>query len=168
MTRSASDTDEFGSHLRIVLYHLNRFYVFSQIFLIILGKTLVDSTDTQVIRSRYKNLGQFDVMYIMAELEEEVILAIIKYRVTDGLLLVYPDFNDIDHNPYIREIDADSRHIYQFCIENLSDERRQPDWSLKQDLDKLASKVCFIYNSKKYVITVYCPHSKTKCFLTSQ
>lgn len=101
----------------------------------------MDSAESQVIRSRYKNLAKFDAMYIMAELEQEVVLAVIKYRANDGLLLVYPDFNNIEINPYIKEIDAESRHIYQYSVENLSDERRQPDWSLKQDLDKLTSKV---------------------------
>lgn len=80
-------------------------------------------------------------MYIMAELEKEIILAIIKYRPNDGLLIVYPDFNNIEINPYFKEINSDSKHIYQYSIENLCDERRQPDWSFRNDMDKLASKV---------------------------
>lgn len=105
------------------------------------GDILDDSTMPHVIRARYKNLGRFDKMYIMADLEEEVILVVIKYRPTDGLLLIYPDFNNIETNPYLKEIDADSRHMYQYSIENLSTDRKQTEWSMRKDMDKLANKV---------------------------
>lgn len=80
----------------------------------------------------------------MADLEEEVILVVIKYRPSDGLLLIYPDFNNIETNPYLKEIDADSRHMYQYSIENLSTDRKQTEWSMRKDMDKLANKVRLI------------------------
>lgn len=110
--------------------------------LVFAGKLFIDDDEPQTaIRSRYKKLGKFETMYIMADLESEIVLAIIKFRANDGLLLVYPDFNNIDTSPYFREIDSNSKRIYQYSIQNLSNERRQYEWSLKNDMDKLASKV---------------------------
>lgn len=116
--------------------------IFRHFRLLFTGKLFVDIEENQsVLRSRYKNLGKFDVMHIMADLENEVVLATIKYRANDGLLLIYPDFNAIDSDPYFREINSDSRHIYQYSIENLSTDRRHFEWSLKNDMSKLANKV---------------------------
>lgn len=81
-------------------------------------------------------------MYIMANLGCEILLFTIKYRSHDGLLLVYPDFNSIDVNPYLKEIVSDSRHLYQYAIENLStDMRSDDDWSLRADIEMMANKV---------------------------
>lgn len=81
-------------------------------------------------------------MYIMANLGREILLFTIKYRSHDGLLLIYPDFNNIDVNPYLKEIVSDSRHLYQYAIENLSTEKRSDDdWSLKADIELMANKV---------------------------
>lgn len=93
------------------------------------------------IKKCYKNLGPFESMYILAELEQELQLFTIKYRSADGLLLVYPDFNNIDVNPYLKEINLDSRHLYQYSIENLSNELQNDDWLLKTDIDAIANKV---------------------------
>lgn len=108
----------------------------------IAGKLFIDPDEPQTaMRSRFKKLGKFETMYIVADLETEIVLATIKYRAHDGLLIVYPDFNDIEINPYFREINSDSRHIYQYAIQNLSSDHRQYDWSLRNDMDKLAAKV---------------------------
>lgn len=93
------------------------------------------------IKLRYKDLGPFESMYILAELERELQLFTIKYRPSDGLLLVYPDFNKIDVNPYLKEINLDSRRLYQYSIENLSNVSQNEDWLLKTDIDAIANKV---------------------------
>lgn len=61
-----------------------------------------------------------EVMYVMADLQEETTLFTIKWH-SDGLLTVYPDFNELDQEPYLIEIDTDSRHIYQYAIEIVSE-----------------------------------------------
>lgn len=74
------------------------------------------------------NTKKYEIMYIMADLQEETILFTIKWH-TDGLILIYPDFNDLDDDPYLIEIDSDSRHMYQYAIENICD-----DSDLKRNL----------------------------------
>lgn len=56
----------------------------------------------------------------MVELNTEVVLIIINYRKADGLLVIYPDFNNIQSNPYILEIDADTKQMYHFGFEDIS------------------------------------------------
>jgi hypothetical protein len=34
---------------------------------------------------------------------------------------VYPDFNDITANPYFMEIDTDSRRMFNYGLQNLSE-----------------------------------------------
>jgi hypothetical protein len=70
-------------------------------------------------KSFKNNEHNFIKMFIMADLEPSTLLFTIKYRKSDGLFLVYPDFNDSE-NPYFLEIDQNSRQIYTFHMENLS------------------------------------------------
>lgn len=100
--------------------------------------------DDEIQRARFKNLGQFECMYIMADLSEEIQLFSIKYRSNDGLLLIYPDLNNIDVNPYLKEIIIDSRHLYQFAMENLSMDYCQNEVQLKSDIELLANKVSYM------------------------
>lgn len=95
----------------------------------------------EIQRVRFKNLGQFECMYIMAGLKEEILLFTIKYRSNDGLLLIYPDLNNIDVNPYLKEIIVDSRNLYQFAMENLSTDCQSGIIQLKNDIELLANKV---------------------------
>lgn len=95
----------------------------------------------EIQRVRFKNLGQFECMYIMADLKEEILLFTIKYRSSDGLLLIYPDLNNIDVNPYLKEIIVDSRNLYQFAMENLSMDCQSEIIQLKNDIELLANKV---------------------------
>lgn len=97
----------------------------------------------EVQRARYKNLNQFECMYIMADLKEEIILFSIKYRSKDGLLLIYPDLNNIDANPYLKEINFDSRNLYQYSMENLSMDYQNQVMQLKTDIELIANKVSF-------------------------
>lgn len=101
-----------------------------------------DASEPLIQRTRFRNLNQFESMHIMAHLGREILLFTIKYRSHDGLLLIYPDFNNIDVNPYLKEIVSDSRHLYQYAIENLSTDMRSDDeWSLKADIEMMANKV---------------------------
>lgn len=100
-----------------------------------------DVNDDDIQRARFKNLGQFECMYIMADLKEEILLFSIKYRSSDGLLLIYPDLNNIDANPYLKEIIYDSRNLYQFAMENLSMDCQSEMSQLKNDIELLANKV---------------------------
>lgn len=100
-----------------------------------------DTNMDELQRARFKNLGQFECMYIMADLKEEILLFIIKYRSSDGLLLIYPDLNNIDANPYLKEIVFDSRNLYQFAMENLSLDCPNEAAQLRNDIELLANKV---------------------------
>lgn len=95
----------------------------------------------EALKLHFKDLGPFESMYILANLERELQLFTIKYRPSDGLLLVYPDFNNIDVSPYLKEINLDSRHFYQYSVENLSNDSQNEDWLLKTDIDAIANKV---------------------------
>lgn len=77
----------------------------------------------------------------MADLKEEILLFTIKYRSSDGMLLIYPDLNNIDTNPYLKEIVHDSRNLYQFAMENLSMDCQNEVAQLKNDIEVLANKV---------------------------
>lgn len=107
------------------------------------AELLPERANEQLIqRTRYKNLSQFESMYIMASLGREILLFTIRYRSYDGLLLIYPDFNCIDVNPYLKETITDSRHLYQYALKNMSTDMRSDDnWSLKGDIEMMANKV---------------------------
>ncbi|XP_063696561.1 tectonic-like complex member MKS1 [Culicoides brevitarsis] len=62
----------------------------------------------------------FESYYIMIELHTEMVLITINYRKTDGLLVVFPDFNDFKSNPYMLEVDADTKQMYHFGLQNIS------------------------------------------------
>lgn len=98
----------------------------------------------EIQQFRFKNLNQFESMYIMADLKDEIHLFSIKYRSSDGLLLIYPDLNNIDVNPYLKEINFDTRNLYQFAMENLSLDCHNEISQLKNDIDLLTNRVKFI------------------------
>lgn len=100
-----------------------------------------DAIVDDIQRARFKNLGEFEYMHIMANLKEDVLIFSIAYRSSDGLLLIYPDLNNIDVNPYLKEIICDSRNLYQFAMENLSMDCQSEITQLKNDIDLLANKV---------------------------
>ena len=45
--------------------------------------------------NRFSNIDNFQSMFIFADLESPSVLFSIKYRKDDGLLLVFPDFNEV-------------------------------------------------------------------------
>ncbi|XP_058460975.1 tectonic-like complex member MKS1 [Malaya genurostris] len=69
----------------------------------------------------------FESMFIMADLETEVLLFTIKWIPKEKMLLVYPDFNCMMINPYYKEIRGDSRQMYHFGIKNLNLRRKLRD-----------------------------------------
>jgi hypothetical protein len=100
---------------------------------------------------KYSDLNNFETMYICADLDPTTVLFIIKYRKLDGLLLVYPDFNKIDENSYLLKIDRNSKQLFHFSIENLSnivddeflekmEEQRREE--INEGTAKLVEKVC--------------------------
>lgn len=128
-------------------------------------------SEDEIQRARFKNLGQFECMYIMADLSEEIQLFSIKYRSNDGLLLIYPDLNNIDANPYLKEIIIDSRHLYQFAMENLSMDYCQNEViQLKSDIELLANKVSYCVSSHSKMLAnliVYRPPPRLNAYLHS-
>ena len=76
----------------------------------------------KAISNRYKNLSNYISMHIMADLGIEVLLFTLNWRENDGTFLIYPDFNDIKSNPYYLEVDVDSRYMYHYSIENISEQ----------------------------------------------
>lgn len=93
------------------------------------SKTSANSANSELLSAtRHRKYGNsldltnrgFESYYIMIELHKEMILITINYRKSDGLLVVYPDFNDFKSNPYILEVDADTKQMYHFGLENIS------------------------------------------------
>ncbi|XP_055529530.1 tectonic-like complex member Mks1 isoform X2 [Wyeomyia smithii] len=87
--------------------------------------------------------ADFENMFIMADLDSEVLVCSIKWNQQEKILLIYPDFNCMKINPYYKEIQGDSRQMYHFGIENLSHKsnftRSQPAIELQNTLmNKLA------------------------------
>ncbi|XP_058827454.1 tectonic-like complex member Mks1 [Topomyia yanbarensis] len=79
----------------------------------------------QISEYQLKQEGtDFESMFIMADLESEVLLFSIKWNPKEKMLLVYPDFNCMKVNPYYKEIQGDSRQMYHFGIKNLSQKRK--------------------------------------------
>lgn len=69
-------------------------------------------------------------------MKKEVILCEIKWDPKRSSLFIYPDFSK--NEPYMLEIDDDSRNIYYYWIENaseqVSDTIRFKEFQLKQDV----------------------------------
>lgn len=79
-----------------------------------------ETVENLINQEKYSDLNNFETMYICADLDPTTLLFVIKYRKQDGLLLVYPDFNKNDENPYLLKIDKNSKQLFHFTIENLS------------------------------------------------
>lgn len=87
--------------------------------------------ESEFVASRYKNGNSFECFYIMADLDPVTLLFTIKYRKSDNLFLIYPDFNE-PSNSYYLEIDQDSKQMYSYHIENLSAIKNEITEKLKQ------------------------------------
>lgn len=118
-----------------------------------------NNTDVQAKSDRTSKMvdANVDRMYIMADLQEETILFTIKWQ-SNGLLTVYPDFNDLAKDPYLIEIDADSRHIYQYAIEIVSQTELKEDDGAAAHVDgqlnvmaKVREEICFHITGLQFV-----------------
>ncbi|XP_065095010.1 tectonic-like complex member Mks1 [Ochlerotatus camptorhynchus] len=78
------------------------------------------SVAKRAVQSRSEQEDCFENMFIMADLDTEVVLFTLKWNSKENILLVYPDFNCMSINPYYKEIQGDSRQMYHFGIKNLS------------------------------------------------
>ncbi len=80
----------------------------------------------------------FETMYIMADLAVETILFTIRWRSRDGLLIVYPDFNVMATNPYLQEIDSDTKQMFHYAMENLSEDNDHVESRMKKDIEVIS------------------------------
>lgn len=73
----------------------------------------------QLVPSRYAIGNDFVKMFVMADLEPTTLLISIYYRESDGVFIIFPDFNGLD-NEYLVEIDQNSKQLFGYFIENIS------------------------------------------------
>ncbi|XP_075158415.1 Meckel syndrome, type 1 [Haematobia irritans] len=72
------------------------------------------------ILKEYHFTEPYEVMYVYASLNPDTqILQLTWYR-DQNLLLIYPDFNNFQLDPYHIELDTDYRHLYAYGIEDAS------------------------------------------------
>lgn len=100
-------------------------------------RMFVDSSKP-VVPSRYKVGDEFVKMFIMADLEPTTLLVSIYYRESDGVFVIYPDFNSLD-NEYLLEIDQNSKQLFGYFVKNLSESFNDGTKQLaqKENLNKI-------------------------------
>lgn len=86
----------------------------------------------------FKGIFGFETMYIMADLGVEKVLFTIRWRLRDGLLIIYPDFNSIAMNPYLQEIDSGTKHMFHFAMENLSEDYDHDEDQIKKEIEVIS------------------------------
>lgn len=93
----------------------------------------------------------FIEMHIMADLEVKILLFTIKYRQSDGLFLVYPDFNEAQNSYYI-EIDQNSKQIYTYFLENISgiNKKTIKQHKKEESLRNVNKETCDVMNKFKF------------------
>jgi hypothetical protein len=101
----------------------------------------------QLVSSRYSTGEVFTKMFIMADLEPMTLLVTIFYRKSDGLFIIYPDFND-SSNEYHLEIDQNSKQTFVYVVENVSKSFSDANNRLveKEKLDKIQEETCALMN----------------------
>jgi Ciliary basal body-associated, B9 protein len=106
------------------------------------SKMFIDPNQ-QLFPTRYTIGDDFIKMFIMADLEPTTLLMSIHYRQSDGLFMIYPDFNDIN-NEYHIEIDQNSKQSFVYVVENLSKTFNDSTSRLveKEKLDKIQEETC--------------------------
>lgn len=83
----------------------------------------------------FKGIFGFETMHIMADLVVETILFTIRWRSRDGLLIVYPDFNVIETNPYLQEIDSDTKQMFHYAMENFSEDHDRDEDRINKEIE---------------------------------
>lgn len=93
--------------------------------------------------SRYKLGEGFVKMFVLADLEPTSLLVTICYRASDGVLIVYPDFNSLEKE-YQLEIDRKCKQIFGYTVENLSTNVREIANQLvrQEKLNKIQDETC--------------------------
>ncbi|XP_053676565.1 tectonic-like complex member Mks1 [Anopheles nili] len=64
--------------------------------------------------------SKFQSMYLMADLGHEVLLFSIYWSPEEQILMVYPDFNEINTNPFYHEMRESNLHMYHYALEKCS------------------------------------------------
>lgn len=72
-----------------------------------------------VVATRYAIGDEFVKMFVMADLEPTTLLVSIYYRESDGVFIIFPDFNGLDQE-YFLQIDQNSKQSFGYLVENLS------------------------------------------------
>ena len=100
-------------------------------------------SEQKIVPSRYTNGDEFTKMFIMADLEPTTLLITIQHRKSDGLFMIYPDFNDTS-NEYHLEIDQNSKQMFVYVVENMSKTFSDATSQLaeKKKLDKIQEETC--------------------------
>lgn len=107
-----------------------------------LTKLFVNPNQVEV-PSRYAIGDEFTNMFIMADLEPTTVLISIFYRKSDGLLIIFPDFNE-QENAYHLEIDQNSKQLFVYFVENISATSNETTKQLAQTekLNKIQEETC--------------------------
>ena len=98
----------------------------------------------ETVSSRYAIGDEFVKMFIMADLEPTtLLLSEIYYRASDGVFIIFPDFNEPD-NEYLVEIDQNSKQLFAYLVEILSlgfndATKKQKE---KEKLNKIQEETC--------------------------
>lgn len=112
---------------------------------------------------RYSTGDEFVNFFVMADLEPITLLVTIQYRKSDGVVIVFPDFNSLD-NEYQLEIDQNSKQLFGYCIENLSltsndntnqQARKEKLNRIQEETSELMRKLN-IYKDPDFVFPKYC------------
>lgn len=117
----------------------------------------------QIIPSRYSTGDEFVKFYVMADLEPITLLVTISYRKSDGVFIIFPDFNNLE-NEYQLEIDQNSKQLFGYCVENLSvisdDDTKQQARNEKlnriQDETNELMRKLNIYKDPDFVFPKFC------------
>lgn len=84
--------------------------------------TLVDADHEKLPEEAQKWHDQgYQLMYVYAQLQQDVLLLSLRYSPEQGLLYVYPDFNfSADDMDYVLEIDNDCRQLFAYGFQNVT------------------------------------------------
>lgn len=103
------------------------------------------SNEESFVKTRYAltNGDDFMKMFIMADLEPTTLLVSIFYRASDGVFIIYPDFNTSD-NEYLLEIDQNSKQSFGYNVENISlgFNEATKEQAEKEKLAKIQEETC--------------------------
>lgn len=98
--------------------------------------TLVGADHDQLPAEAQLWLDQgYQLMYVYAQLQQDILLLSLRYSPDQGLLYVYPDFNfSADDMDYVLEIDNDCRQLFAYGFQNVTplEPRQQGDMEMDE------------------------------------